>query len=125
MENLRKDDRKMLGRLGEDLAAAYLLSQNYRIVERNWRCRSGEVDIIADSGKKLIFVEVRTRRPSGRFGTAKESVDYRKQMKVREIAQVYLHRFNLYGVSVQFDVMTVELNEQQREPKIVHIQGAF
>ncbi|MNY78795.1 hypothetical protein D3C86_2191870 [compost metagenome] len=62
----------MLGRQGEDLAASFLLNQNYHIVKRNWRCRSGEIDIIAEKGNKLIFVEVRTRRPSSRFGTAKE-----------------------------------------------------
>ncbi|WNR46628.1 YraN family protein [Paenibacillus roseipurpureus] len=125
MGEQRKDDRKIVGKRGEDLAESYLIDHHYRIVARNWRCRSGEVDIIAEMDHKLIFVEVRTRRPSCRFGTAIESVDYRKQMKVREIAQVYMHRYQKYGISVQFDVITVELGDGQQEPKIVHIQGAF
>jgi putative endonuclease len=125
MSNQRKDDRKILGRQGEEWAVAFLLEQDYQIAERNWRCRSGEIDIIAEKSNKLIFVEVRSRRPSGRFGTAKESVDYRKQLKVREIAQIYMHRFHKYEQSIQFDVITVEMPELNAEPKIVHIQGAF
>ncbi|CAN7519133.1 YraN family protein [Paenibacillus sp. LjRoot56] len=125
MNKLYKDDRKMLGKKGEELAFNYLLEQEYQIVERNWRCRSGEIDIIAEKSNKLIFIEVRTRRPSNRFGTAKESVDYRKQAKVREIAQVYMHRFHKYEQSIQFDVIAVEMSESNSEPQIIHIQEAF
>ncbi|KRE83203.1 endonuclease [Paenibacillus sp. Soil766] len=125
MSRLHKDDRKMLGRQGEELAFAYLLEREYQIVERNWRCRSGEIDIIAEKSNKLIFIEVRTRRPSNRFGTAKESVDYRKQAKVREIAQFYMHRFQKYEQSIQFDVIAVKMSESNTEPNIVHIQEAF
>lgn len=120
-----KDDRKLLGRKGEELAFDYLFEQEYQIIERNWRCRSGEIDIIAEKANKLIFVEVRTRRPSSRFGTAKESVDYRKQAKIRDIAQFYLHRYQKYEQSIQFDVITVEMSDINAEPQIVHIQRAF
>ncbi|NQX57409.1 YraN family protein [Paenibacillus qinlingensis] len=125
MNKLGKDDRKMLGRHGEELAFGYLQEQEYQIIERNWRCRSGEIDIIAEKSNKLIFIEVRTRRPSKRFGTAKESVDYRKQAKVREIAQFYMHRFHKYEQSIQFDVIAVEMSESNTDPKIIHIQEAF
>ena len=125
MTELRKDDRKQLGKLGEELAEAFLSEHEYRIVARNWRCRTGELDIIAEKANKLIFVEVRTRRPSGRFGSAKESVDYRKQLKVKETAQFYLHRFQKYDQSIQFDVITVELSVDGAAPHIEHIQGAF
>lgn len=125
MTELRKDDRKQLGKLGEELAEAFLSERAYRIVERNWRCRTGELDIIAEKADKLIFIEVRTRRPSGRFGSAKESVDYRKQLKVKETAQFYLHRFQKYEQSIQFDVITVEVSVDGAEPHIEHIQGAF
>ncbi|CAN7466154.1 YraN family protein [Paenibacillus sp. LjRoot153] len=125
MSKLHKDDRKMLGRQGEELAFSYLVEQAYQIVERNWRCRSGEIDIIAEKSNKLIFIEVRTRRPSNRFGTAKESVDYRKQAKVREIAQFYMHRFQKYEQSIQFDVIAVEMSESNTDPRIIHIQEAF
>ncbi|WP_261306013.1 YraN family protein [Paenibacillus andongensis] len=125
MTELRKDDRKQLGKLGEELAEAFLSERDYRIVERNWRCRTGELDIIAEKANKLIFIEVRTRRPSGRFGSAKESVDYRKQLKVKETAQFYLHRFQKYEQSIQFDVITVEVSVDGAAPIIEHIQGAF
>lgn len=125
MTELRKDDRKQLGKLGEELAEAFLSEREYRIVARNWRCRTGELDIIAEKANKLIFVEVRTRRPSGRFGSAKESVDYRKQLKVKETAQFYLHRFQKYEQSIQFDVITVEISVVGEAPHIEHIEGAF
>ena len=114
-----------MGRQGEELAFDFLLEQEYQIIERNWRCRSGEIDIIAEKANKLIFIEVRTRRPSSRFGTAKESVDYRKQAKVRDIAQFYMHRYHKYEQSIQFDVITVEMSDISAEPKIEHIQEAF
>lgn len=125
MSNPNKDDRKRLGRQGEELAFDFLLEQEYQIIERNWRCRSGEIDIIAEKANKLIFIEVRTRRPSSRFGTAKESVDYRKQAKVRDIAQFYMHRYHKYEQPIQFDVITVEMSDISAEPKIEHIQEAF
>ncbi|MDR6552836.1 YraN family protein [Paenibacillus qinlingensis] len=125
MSKLHKDDRKMLGKQGEELAFNYLVRQEYRIIERNWRCRSGEIDIIAEKSNKLIFVEVRTRRPSNRFGTAVESVNFRKQAKVREIAQFYMHRFHKYEQSIQFDVITVEMSDSDPDPRIIHIQEAF
>lgn len=125
MTEQRKDDRKQLGKLGEDLAVTFLSVRDYRIVARNWRCRTGELDIIVEKANKLIFVEVRTRRPSGRFGSARESVDFRKQVKVRETAQFYLHRFQKYDQSIQFDVITVEISMDEAAPQIEHIQGAF
>nr|WP_090816502.1 YraN family protein [Paenibacillus sp. yr247] len=125
MTGFRKDDRKQLGKLGEDLAETFLSENEHRIVARNWRCRTGELDIIAEQANTLIFVEVRTRRPSGRFGTAKESVDIRKQVKVRETAQFYLHRYQKYEQSIRFDVITVEVSMDGAVPHIEHIKGAF
>ncbi|MBP1961128.1 YraN family protein [Paenibacillus aceris] len=119
------DNRKQLGKLGEDAAEAFLSKQNYRIVARNWRCRTGELDIIAEQAGTLVFVEVRTRRSSGRFGLAKESVDIRKQLKVKETAQYYLHRFQKYELPVRFDVIAVEISTEGAAPHIEHIEGAF
>ena len=113
------------GSLAKSWLKHFLVSVNTELWQRNWRCRTGELDIIAEKANKLIFVEVRTRRPSGRFGSAKESVDYRKQLKVKETAQFYLHRFQKYEQSIQFDVITVELSVDGAAPHIEHIQGAF
>ncbi|GFZ83751.1 UPF0102 protein [Paenibacillus marchantiophytorum] len=125
MTERRKDSRKQLGKFGEDTAESYLIEMNYRIVARNWRCRTGELDIIAEKAGVLIFVEVRTRKPSLHFGTAKESIDFRKQLKVRETAQFYLHRFQQHGRSVRFDVIAIEVTLGVEAPRIEHIEGAF
>jgi putative endonuclease len=120
------DRRRETGRFGEDAAAAYLQSGGYRIVVRNWRCRSGEIDIIAELGGLLVFVEVRTRRPTGTFGTAKESVDARKQRQVREVAQVYLSQTKRYEAKLRFDVIAVELGaDESAATNIEHIENAF
>ncbi len=104
----RKDSRKATGRAGEDLAAQYLKQQGYTILERNYRLRIGEVDIIARDGEYLVFIEVKTRR-STRFGSPFEAVDARKQQQIVKIASAYLQGKEL---PVRFDVVAVHLNEQ-------------
>lgn len=125
MKEQGKDNRKQLGKLGEDAAEVFLNNKDYRILERNWRCRTGELDIIAEQAGTLVFIEVRTRRSTGRFGLAKESVDIRKQLKVKETAQFYIHRFQKYEISIRFDVIAVEIPLDGATPQIEHIQGAF
>ncbi|MZQ81607.1 YraN family protein [Paenibacillus sp. 5J-6] len=125
MKGQGKDNRKELGKLGEDAALAFLNNMDYRILERNWRCRTGELDIIAEQAGTLVFIEVRTRRTTGHYGLAKESVDIRKQLKVKETAQFYMHRFQKYENSVRFDVIAVEITLDGVTPQIEHIQGAF
>lgn len=122
---MSKDGRKRLGQLGEQMAATYLLQNGYRIVERNWRCPSGEIDIIAEAGGILVFVEVRTRRMTGTYGTAAESVRYRKQKQVRDTARVYLYRNEAYDRQIRFDVIAVQLNRDGAFHSLQHICHAF
>ena len=82
-------DRRAAGRAAEQLAAQFLESRGLVIVERNFRCRAGEVDLVARDGATLVFVEVRLRAGSA-FGGAAASVDARKQAKVIRAAQYYL-----------------------------------
>jgi len=119
------DRRKQTGDLGEELAVHYLEQLGYLIKERNWRCRSGEIDLIARLGDQLIFVEVRTRSSSSRFGTAAESVSYRKQNKVRQTAQVYLTMSAIANTPIRFDVITVMLNKDNSAKQIDHYKNAF
>ena len=84
------DGRKTTGSRGEALAADYLRGQGYTIIQTNWRCRRGEIDIIAQDGATLVFVEVRTRR-SAALGSPEESVTPAKQRRLAELAQTYLH----------------------------------
>ena len=115
------DRRKQTGRQGEDIAAAYLLKNNCRIVERNWVCPTGELDIIAQDGDILIFVEVRTRRGS-RFGTAEESITPTKQARLVELAQTYLQGVSQPHPPWRIDVVAVQLG--QGLPRINHIENA-
>ena len=102
-----------------------MLAAGYRIVERNWRCRSGEIDIIAESDSRLVFIEVRTRSFAGRFGTAAESVNYRKQLRVRSTAQVYLRSKNMTQSAVRFDVIAVMLDSDGKLQQYEHYEAAF
>lgn len=120
-----KDHRLALGRWGEEQAAAYLADSGFMVLERNWRARSGEIDVIAGDGDTLVFVEVRTRRSTGRFGTAEESVDSRKIRQVRETAQLYLHMVKLHGRKCRFDVIAVTGSPEAGKPAIRHIPNAF
>ncbi|WP_379151268.1 YraN family protein [Paenibacillus sp. sgz5001063] len=117
--------RKQKGADGERAALQYLSSQGYRIIERNWRCRSGELDIIAEYGEVLVFIEVRSRSGSPLQGTPEESVDERKIRQVRATAQVYIHMKSEYERRVSFDVVTVMLNEDRSIASLHHIRDAF
>lgn len=113
--------RRLLGQAGEGLAAQYLRKKGYRILERNYRTRYGEIDIICKKGDQIVFVEVRSKR-GNRFGTGAESVNWQKQQRVRSVAQFYLKQKQLLSAPIQFDVIDVQF-----EPKleIVHIEHAF
>jgi putative endonuclease len=120
----RGDQRKLLGEAGEVAAVRYLTGRGYRIIERNWRCRLGEIDAIAMHGSQLVFVEVRTRSTL-RFGTGAESIDSRKQQKLRQLALAYLKEKRLSAEQAfRFDVVSV-----QRMPsgqfELDHIANAF
>ncbi|WP_338555899.1 YraN family protein [Paenibacillus sp. KS-LC4] len=121
----RADKRKWTGKLGEAAAEAYLLTAGYTFVERNWRCRSGELDLIMHGEDKLVIVEVRTRRSGGRFGIAAESVDWRKQKQVRETAQVYLKLTGQLEQSIRFDVIAITLEHDDAIHELKHIIAAF
>ncbi|MFC0214320.1 YraN family protein [Paenibacillus chartarius] len=121
--------RQQTGKTGEEAAARLLLGKGYKIVARNWRCRKGELDIIAEDRETLVFIEVRTRRATGTFGTAKESVNIRKQMQVRETAQFYLYVTKQFDRNLRFDVVAVELpvggDIQSGAVTLEHIENAF
>ncbi len=113
--------RRSLGILGENIAADYLQKKGLQIVERNFRCRLGEVDIIARQGGYLVFVEVRTRS-SVSCGLPQESITSTKIKKLRRLAQAYMVQRSLYNVDVRFDVVAVYC---AGETTITHIENAF
>lgn len=115
--------RSDLGSQGEKVAADFLRKKGYTVICKNFRCRSGEVDIIAREGKVLIFVEVKTRR-SDSFGSPAAAVTPRKQQQIAKAALEYLARENLFDTEARFDVVSI-LVAADGKPRIELIQNAF
>lgn len=114
--------RQQLGETGEDLAAAALKKQGYKILERNYRTPLGEIDLIARHQGYLVFLEVKTRR-SVRFGAPAEAVSPAKQARLKRLADYYVKVKRLGEVKVRFDVVGIFISEGQ--PLIEVIKGAF
>jgi putative endonuclease len=109
MSAVMKDMRRIrMGKLGEDLAVAYLQKAGYRILAQNYRCLYGEVDIIALDGDFIVFIEVKSRK-SERFGQPQEAVGLEKQKKLSRISLHYLQQKRLENRNARFDVMAVKL----------------
>ncbi|WP_422657311.1 YraN family protein [Paenibacillus sp. EC2-1] len=121
----KKDTRKLKGALAEAAAATFLMEKGYRIVEQNWRNRTGEIDIIGEYKDMLVFIEVRSRSGNLAFGTPSESVNQRKINQVRSMAEQYLHFKKHYDVPIRFDVVAVILNSDMSVTSIEHIEQAF
>lgn len=98
-----------LGRRGEELAVRELRRRGYEIVERNWRCAVGEVDIVARRGQAWAFVEVRTRRGEA-FGTPEESITPKKQARMQAVAERYMAEHALWEADGQLLVVAVEMD---------------
>jgi putative endonuclease len=124
MEGFPTYSKRELGMYGEQLACEFLIEKGYRILERNWRCRLGEIDIIAQTGKYTVFVEVKTRT-SSRYGLAVEAVDRHKQSKLRRLAQSYIAMRSLKNPHIRFDVICVKHGHTPRSVDIQHFEYAF
>jgi len=107
---MKEDSRRNTAGRGEEAAVAYLRGQGYRIIARNWRCRLGEIDIVARDGDVLVFVEVKSRRSSA-FGTPQAAVDARKQRKLSLVALQYLQAERVSPGPARFDVVAVTLRD--------------
>ena len=101
--------KKELGEKGEDIAVRYLKKRGYRIVERNYRVRLGEIDIIAEQGADLVFVEVKTRSDTS-FGSPFESVTMQKQKQLSKVALEYLSRNGCQDRPARFDVVGIKFD---------------
>ena len=117
-----------VGRYGEQLAAEHLEAAGLVVLDRNWRCRDGELDIVARDGDELVFVEVKTRS-SLSFGTPAEAVDRVKAARIRQLALRWLaaareREPDAGWSSVRFDVVSV-LRRRSGPPQISVVQGAF
>lgn len=114
-----------LGARGEEIAASHLLQMGYRIVERNYRCPLGELDMIAYHEDTIVFVEVRTNSPAN-AGLAEASIGFRKQRKLRQVATYYLKLKGLLAHLARFDVVIVILEREARQARSIKlIKNAF
>lgn len=115
----------LTGRWGESLAAEYLRKKGYCITGANYRCRVGEIDLIAEDKKYLVFVEVKLRK-SAKFAQALEFVDLKKQERLKQTALLYLSQ-NETEKQPRFDVIEVYAPEgvETKHPKITHLEDAF
>lgn len=117
-------EARELGRFGEERAARYLRLHGYRIVETNYSCRLGEIDLIARKGRYLVFVEVKLRK-SGDFAAAREFVTRGKQQRILSTASVYLAQ-NETELQPRFDVIEIYAPQGEKgKITINHIEDAF
>ena len=116
-------NRKTLGHMGERWARKYLERNGYRIRETNFRCREGEIDIVAEDKRCLVFVEVRTKTGSA-FGTPEESVTVAKQEKLAVVAMSYLQALDQQPSEWRIDVVAVEVTRRGQVVRTELIQNA-
>lgn len=118
-------DARLLGKWGERLVAEDLRKKGWKIRETNYRCRMGEIDLIAENSSYLVFVEVKLRK-SNRFGQAAEAVTREKQRKLRTAAELYLAE-NPTRLQARFDVAEVyaPLGMNTPDPGISYLENAF
>ena len=118
-----KDTKKIItGKEGEKIAAAFLKKNGYRIIEINFRCPIGEIDIVAKEKDDLVFVEVKTRN-SMELGYPEQAVGIRKQKKMSQLALWYLQKKKIADTNARFDVVAVTLIPKKNEVKL--IKNAF
>lgn len=117
------NSRQHLGQSGEDIAAALLGENGYRILARNYRCHCGEIDIIAKQGVTLVFLEVKTRTGMT-YGSPSAAVTLKKQRQISKTAQYYLAVHNLFDAPARFDVVSIIIAPHQL-PRIEIIANAF
>ena len=112
-----------LGSRGETIAAVYLTDAGLSVLDRNWRCRDGELDIVAREGTAIVFCEVKTRRGTG-FGHPVEAVTPVKQRRLRLLAQRWLSAHDEHAPDLRFDVVGV-LVRPAAPALVTHLRGAF
>lgn len=114
--------RHKRGKDGENIAVEHLKKLGYNIIERNFECRQGEIDIIALDKKEVVFIEVKTRT-NNKYGFAAEAVDDNKKKHLWKAIEYYVYSRNLQNDFIRIDVIEVYLNKKSF--KINHIQGAI
>lgn len=121
------DPRRTLGALGEEIAVRHLQARGFRIVDRNFRTRWGELDIVATDSHALVFCEVKTRRATAQWRDPLESIDARKRVRLRRMAgQWVAHRGPGRRLAIcRFDAIGVTVDREDRLLRLDHLEAAF
>jgi len=114
------NERKKLGNRGEKIATNFLKKQGYRIIEKNYHSRLGEIDIVAKEGKYIVFAEVKTRCSTD-FGLPEEALSYDKRRRLSKLALGYLTHRRIKDTNCRFDVVSI-LMDNNRANKVNHIK---
>lgn len=115
-------NKYQMGKRGELIAQKHLLEVGYQIMEVNYRCNIGEIDIIAQKDNYIVFIEVKARR-NIRYGLPYESVSFHKQKRIRKVANHYLNNKGIINKDCRFDVVSIKINSKEYVCEI--IQDAF
>lgn len=115
-------ERHEIGKIGEDIAIKYLQENNYTIIERNFECKQGEIDIIAKDKKELVFIEVKTRS-NEHYGKPKEAVNEIKKKHIYKASEYFVYIKHLENMPIRIDV--IEIYKEQKKCKLHHIKNAI
>ncbi len=113
-----------IGSIGEQLAVDYLKNKGYYILDRNYRTKLGELDIVAKKNNLIVFIEVKTRT-SDKFGVPSEAVNYKKQKTIQKLSQQYILNKNLYDDCWLYRFDVIEVRIKDKKYKVEHIENGF
>ena len=123
LQNPLPDHRAALGSYGERVAVRALTEAGLQVLDRNWRCRDGELDVVAREGDALVFCEVKTRRGTG-FGHPAEAVTPAKRRRLRRLARAWLASHDQHAPDLRFDVVAVHV-PAAGPARVTHLRNAF
>lgn len=118
------EGRQTLAERGENMAEEYFRRKKYKVLIRNYRCRLGEIDLVLEKKKALVFVEVKSRSSSA-FGAPEEAVNERKKRKLYQVAQCFLSENRLQNRELRFDVVSILVSDSMEAPRILHFENAI
>lgn len=112
-------DKQRLGKYGEKLACSFLKKKGYRILDRNFYTKLGEIDIVARDQNEIVFVEVKTRTDN-KFGYPEGSINTQKQRHIARMAEIYIQNKKIFNVPMRIDAVSIELDNHKKDYTIKH-----
>lgn len=120
---MKNENTLFWGKEGEEIALTYIRGKGYKILEQNFKCKIGEIDIVSIDKNTLVFIEVKLRKTAD-FGYPMEAVTRKKQDKIRQVASYYLSYRDYSRYSIRFDVISI-IKKPGGNPEITHLENCF